>query len=616
LSIETIKKILFNRWAAFVHDLCWVPVVLWLSYWIRFNLDFVPVKFHEGLFRLIILAVPIQGIAYWLFGLYRGIWRYASLQDIIRVVKAVLLGLGVLVICASFWFRLQYIPRSVLFLYPLLLILGLSAPRICYRWYSERRFNFQMTNPRRTLVVGAGSHGEQLVRDISRRSEYITVALVDDDETKQGREIHGVRVRGCIDDLSDIISEFGVNLVLVAIPSANRAVIRKIMASVGDGGIECRTLPSTAELMDREISVNLIRPVTVEDILGREPVDVDNKSITTFLNNKIVVVSGGGGSIGSELCRQVALQDPKLLIVLEHSEYNLYMIEQEFLSSFPKIKIECVLGDVKNKVRVEWILQRFKPDIIFHAAAYKHVPMLEYNPAEGVLNNVFGTMVFADAADRNGVETFVFVSTDKAVNPTNIMGTTKRIAEIYCQNLNDRSKTQFVTTRFGNVIGSAGSVVPLFSKQIEQGGPVTVTHKDIKRFFMTIPEAVGLILQAATMGTGGEIFVLDMGEQVLIRDMAEQMIRLSGFEPGKDIEITFTGLRPGEKLFEELFHENESLQNTSHSKLYLAQSRQVKWSVLIKELSALNRAAETREIKFLLKHMTNIVPEYTQDVLH
>jgi len=607
---KNVKKYLFNRWAAFAHDLCWVPLVMWLSYWIRFNLNVIPGNFHEGVWRLLLIALPVQGLTYWLFGLYRGIWRYASIQDLVRIVKAVFLGLSVFVICAFFWFRLQFIPRSVFLLYPLLLTLGLVAPRICYRWYREKRLNFQVISPKRTIVVGAGRHGEQLLRDIACRPEYLPVALLDDDEVKQGREIHGVRVRGGIDDLNTIITEYDVDLVLVAIPSANKAIIKKIINFVSETGTECRTLPSTSELMDQEIDVNLSRPVTVEDILGREPVDIDDDAISSFLKDQCVVVTGGGGSIGSELCRQVAKQKTAKLIVLDNSEYNLYAIEQEFLTKFPDVKLECILGDVKNKARVDWLFETFKPEIVFHAAAYKHVPMVESNPAEGVLNKVLGTMIIADAASRFKVSKFIFISTDKAVNPTNVMGATKRIAEIYCQNLNDRSNTQFVTTRFGNVIGSAGSVVPLFEKQIKAGGPVTVTHKDIKRFFMTIPEAVGLILQATSMGDGGEIFVLDMGEQVLIRHMAEQMIRLSGFEPGVDIKIIFTGLRPGEKLYEELFYESENMGDTSHTKLYLAKSRSVEWQSLNKELDALIDAAQSREIYNLLNHLMNIVAEY------
>lgn len=600
-----------NRWAAFLHDVMWVPAVILLAYWIRFNLSFsIPTSLYEGFWRLLIMAIPIQGAAYWIFGLYRGIWRYASLQDLVRVVKAVLLGFTILVGIAAFWFRLESIPRSVFILYPILLIPGLTAPRILYRWYKEKRLSFDVVESKRTLVVGAGRHGEQLVRDIRRYPEYLPVAIVDDDPLTHGREIHGIRVRGGIDDLGDILVRFNVELVLVAIPSASRSVIRKIVNIAGKEGAECRTLPTTLELVNQIVDVNMIRPVTVEDILGREPVEIDSAAIASFISGKKVLITGGGGSIGSELCRQVAKQKPAQLIVLEHSEYNLYAIGEEFKLHFPDVAVECVLGDTKNRDRVNWLFTWHRPDIVFHAAAYKHVPMLEFNPAEGVCNNVFGTKIIADAACAHRVEKFVLVSTDKAVNPANVMGATKRIAEIYCQNLNYRSETQFITTRFGNVIGSAGSVVPLFQKQIASGGPVTVTHRDIKRFFMTIPEAVLLILQAAVMGEGGEIFVLDMGEQILIRDLAEQMIRLSGFEPGEDIEIVYTGLRRGEKLSEELFHGREDLQGTSHAKLQLSNSRRTDWNWLTQQLEELREAAKERDVDKLRHRLKSIVPEY------
>lgn len=602
-----LKTILLNRWAAFIHDLLWIPLVLALTFWLRFNFEVIPEAYQDALWNLILLAIPIQSVTYWLFGLYRGIWRYASLQDLSRIVKAVLLGLLVIVMSSAFFFRLKDIPLSIFVLYPALLILGLTAPRILYRWYKDKRLKFSRKTQKRTIIVGAGQNGEQLLRDLINRSEYLPVAFLDDDFKKHGLEIHGVRVRGNIDNLPEIVTKYDVELILVAIPSANKATIKKIVNLATRNGIECRTLPSTIELVNKEVDVNMIRPVTVEDILGREAIEIDDKAISSYIQGKKVLITGGGGSIGSELCRQIANQKPSSLIILENSEFNLYSIEQELRTSYPDVTIKCVLGDVKNPDRVKWLFATFLPEIVYHAAAYKHVPMLEFNPAEGVNNNVYGTKIVADAADRYETEKFIFVSTDKAVNPSNVMGATKRIAEIYCQNLNDRSKTQFITTRFGNVIGSAGSVVPLFQKQIENGGPVTVTHENVKRYFMTIPEAVCLILQAASMGKGGEIFVLDMGEQVLIDDLAKQMIRLSGFEPGVDIEVLYTGLRPGEKLFEELFHDMENLQDTTHEKLYLANSRYVEWNNLCSELSQLKETVLERKVEQLRIHLKNIV---------
>jgi FlaA1/EpsC-like NDP-sugar epimerase len=365
-------------------------------------------------------------------------------------------------------------------------------------------------------------------------------------------------------------------------------------------------------MAEHGVDASRLRKVTVEDLLGREPVQLDVQAISGYLNGKVVLISGGGGSIGSELCRQVASQNPKMLIVYDNGEFNLYSIDHELREHFPDLTLESVLGDVKDVDRVNWVFQTFSPEVVFHAAAYKHVPMVEMNPAEGVTNNVFGTKVVADAADRYSADRFVMISTDKAVNPANVMGATKRVAEIYCQNLAARSKTRFITTRFGNVLGSAGSVVPLFQKQIENGGPLTVTHKDITRYFMTIPESVSLILQAGSMGKGGEIFVLDMGEPVLIRHLAEQMIQLSGLVPEEDIEIVFTGLRPGEKLYEEILHESEGLQPTEHPELLLAKSRQVEWDWLIGEFNSLQTAASSRKVEVLMTHLQNIVPEFRE----
>jgi FlaA1/EpsC-like NDP-sugar epimerase len=361
---------------------------------------------------------------------------------------------------------------------------------------------------------------------------------------------------------------------------------------------------------EQDTAVSQLRNLTLEDLLGRAQVELDKESIAGYLRDKNVLVTGAGGSIGSELCRQVAEQYPAKLILFDHGEFNLYTIDHEIRNSFPEIDIITVLGDVKNYERVDWVFRKFNPQVVFHAAAYKHVPMIELNPAEGVVNNIIGSRTVADAADRYSSEAFVFVSTDKAVNPANVMGTSKRIAEIYCQNLAMNSKTRFITTRFGNVLGSAGSVVPLFKKQIEAGGPVTVTHKEIERFFMTIPEAVSLILQAGAMGEGGEIFVLDMGKPVRIKNLAEQMIRIAGLTPGKDIEIIYTGLRPGEKLYEEIFHERENLRGTNHPKLLLAGSRKVDWQWLSDQLEALVKAANSRNVPELISHLRRIVPEY------
>ncbi|MEW6288910.1 MAG: nucleoside-diphosphate sugar epimerase/dehydratase [Thermodesulfobacteriota bacterium] len=605
-----LRRILFNRWAAFIHDLLWVPVVLLTAYWLRFNLQEIPPLYFAGFKRFCAFSIIIYATLFWVFGLYRGIWRFASMPDLIRIIKSVFLGALVTTLIGVIFFRLEGIPRTVLLLSPVLLIIGLAAPRLFYRWFKDQRLQLQRKEGKRTLVVGAGQSGELLLRDLIRKQEYQPVALIDDDPKKHNREIHGVRVYGGFENISEVVPLLAVKLVVLAIPSAKKETVKRLVAECAKVGVECKTLPSLVELSGNQVEAEQLRPVTIEDLLGRDAVELDQQAITGYLKNKTVLVTGGGGSIGSELCRQVAGLNPARLVIFEHGEFNLYAIDNELRTSFPDLKIINVLGDMKNYDRVDWVFRKFLPDVVFHAAAYKHVPMLELNPAEGVQNNVFGTKVVADAADRYHVDRFVLVSTDKAVNPANVMGTTKRIAEIYCQNLDLRSQTKFITTRFGNVLGSAGSVVPLFEKQIKNGGPVTVTHREIKRYFMTIPEAVSLILQAGSMGKGGEIFVLEMGEPIYIKDLAEQMIRLSGLVPHRDIKIEYIGLRPGEKLFEEVFHESEDLRGTTHPKLQLARARQYDWDWLGTVLIELQKAATSRDVPVLIEHLREIVPEY------
>ncbi|OKY73777.1 MAG: polysaccharide biosynthesis protein [Desulfobulbaceae bacterium DB1] len=605
-----LRKLFFNRWAALLHDLFWIPLALFCAYWIRFNFESIPSRYFPVFYQILLVIFPLQGLFLWIFGLYRGMWRFASLPDLLRILKAVFSGTAVLLLVFFQFNRLDGLPRTVIFLYPLLLVCGLAGPRFCYRLIKDRHKIFSKQEGKRTLIVGAGQGGELLVRDLLRRPEYMPVCLVDDNHAKHGREIHGVRVYGSLDDIEDLVGSYDIELVLLAIPSAGRKVVQRVASVCAKIGVTCHTLPSLQDMNGHQETTSQLRSLTLEDLLGRDSVKLDHQAILGYLGGKTVLVTGGGGSIGSELCRQVAGLHPSRLIIFDHSEFNLYAIDIELHASFPDLKIISVLGDMKNYDRVDWVFRKFSPDVVFHAAAYKHVPMLELNPAEGVRNNVFGTKMVADAADRYHVDRFVLVSTDKAVNPANVMGTTKRIAEIYCQNLNLRSQTKFVTTRFGNVLGSAGSVVPLFEKQIAQGGPVTVTHREIKRYFMTIPEAVSLILQAGSMGKGGEIFVLEMGEPVFIKDLAEQMIRLSGLEPDRDIKIEYIGLRPGEKLFEEIFHESEDLRGTSHPKLQLARARQCDWQWLATVLDELSRAATSRNVPELIRHLREIVPEY------
>lgn len=605
-------RFLRSRWAALAHDVLWVPAALLLAYWLRFNLGAIPETYLPGLFWLLAVAMPIQVAAFCHFGLYRGIWRFASIPDLIRILKAVAIGTLCTVLVVFVLQRLEGVPRSVLVLYPVILALGLATPRLLYRGIKDHHLGLPESGGRRVLIVGAGRAGEMLLRDMLKNRECTVVGFLDDDVNKRDRDIHGIRVLGNIDDLPDVVRRLQVEVVLLAMPSARPKELQKVVKLCQQAHVTCRTLPSMAELAGGKITVSRLRHVQIEDLLGRESVVLDNAGLHAFLEGKCVLVTGAGGSIGSELCRQIAGFSPARLIMVDNGEYNLYRIEQELRERGGRENIECLLGDVRDEQRMRWLFSTFKPQVVFHAAAYKHVPLVEENPAEGVKTNVLGSKLIADLAVEFGADKFVLVSTDKAVNPTNIMGATKRIAEIYCQNLNDHAATRFVTTRFGNVLGSTGSVVPKFREQIELGGPVTVTHPEISRYFMTIPEAVSLILQAGAMGEGGEIFVLDMGEPVKIVELAEQMIRLSGLEPYRDIDIVFTGLRPGEKMHEELLHATETMVGTAHPKLLLASCRQGDWSRINALIASLEPACHSRDVAQLRLHLRNLVPEFSE----
>ena len=603
-----------NRWMAFLHDLLWVPVAVLLAFWLRFNLGDIPTSHVDAFQHLIVVSLPVQAVAFWYLGLYRGIWRFASIPDLLRIIKAVLLGALISFLIVFIWQRLENMPRSVLVLYPLILILGLATPRMLYRWLKDHHLNFNSTDRKRALLIGAGQAGELLVRDLLKSGPYEAVGFLDDSNQRLGQEIHGVRVIGNLESIEATLKSHAIEVVLLCMPSASHRVIKSVVNICQQHSVPCRTLPSVADLADGKVEVSNLRQVQIEDLLGRATICLDNSNIHHLLTDRCVLVTGAGGSIGSELCRQVLQYKPTRLLLLDHGEFNLYSIEKELLTSSlkPACDMHALLGDIRDKERMSWLFEHFQPDVVFNAAAYKHVPLVEQNPAEGVKTNVLGTCQLADLAVKTGVKQFIQISTDKAVNPTNVMGASKRSAEIYCQNLNRRSPdTAFITTRFGNVLGSAGSVVPLFRSQIEAGGPVTVTHQDITRYFMTIPEATTLILQAGSMGQGGEIFVLDMGEPIKIVDLAKQMIRLTGLEPDHDIEIKFTGLRPGEKLYEELFHDAETLIATSHPKIMLSESREVDWTQIEQVLEELRIASDKRDVQLLHLKLRQLVPDFT-----
>ena len=604
-----------NRYIALAHDLCMIPLGWMGAYWLRFNLDGIPEEYWQQMLRWLPLVIVVQGGMFWYFGLYRGVWRFASIPDLFRILKAIIAGVVISAGAIFILTRLQGVPRSVFVLDVLLLVLLLGGPRFLYRSFKDRRlYSSQVKN---VLIVGAGHAGEMLVRDLLRDPvhTYRPVAFVDDDPAKHGKEIHNIRVLGTCENLQKIVRELDVQLIMLALPSSTSRQMQRVVSLCEATGVPFRSLPALQGLISGQVGLKDLREVKIDDLLGRESVSLDWTAITRNVRGQTLLVTGGGGSIGAELCRQVARLGPGHLIIFEQSEFNLYSIELELRRVFPNIQLTALLGDIADSVAVEKVLHKYRPTTILHAAAYKHVPMLENQLRAAVRNNVLGTRTLATLASQYGCSTFVMISTDKAVNPANIMGMTKRVAEIYCQNLGAHSDTHFITVRFGNVLGSAGSVIPLFQKQIAAGGPVTVTHPEITRYFMTIPEASQLILQASSMGRGGEIFVLDMGEPVKIAYLADQLIRLSGKQPGEDIEIEYTGLRPGEKLYEELFHESEKLAGTTHPKILLANSRSMDFSEMQKYLDQLELACESDNKTEIYDLLCRLVPEH-QSHLH
>ena len=592
-----------------------VPLAWFGAYWFRFNLEAIPDEYFYPALLFLPMVIGIQVCAFWVFGLYRGVWRFSSLPDLIRISKSVLTAIFFIAGSLFLINRLEGLPRSVMPLYVLIMLALLCVPRFVYRCWKERAFIERVGQ--RALIIGAGAAGEMLVRDLASNpdSGYIPVIFADDQPAKFRREIRGIRVAGRVEQLPELIDQWDIEVVLIAVPSATDAQMRRIVEICEACSVPFQTLPSVKELLSSPVTTANLRNVSIIDILGRDPVRLDWQRIKTTLNGKVILVTGGGGSIGSELCKQLARIQPCKLIVFDQCEFNLYKIDAELNRLFPQLDRLAVLGDVTDALSVKQVIEGQRPEIIFHAAAYKHVPLLEGQVREAVHNNLIGTKTVAEAAIAAGVGRFVLISTDKAVNPSNVMGATKRAAEILCQNLNQTGDTRFMTVRFGNVLDSAGSVVPLFREQIQAGGPVTVTHPDITRYFMTIPEACQLIMQAETVGEGGEVFVLDMGEPVKIVYLAEQMIRLSGKEPGKDIAIEFVGLRPGEKLYEELFHDEEQLMETGYSKLRLAKARVYDNDAWFKQIQELTQACQERDQRCTLKLLKELVPEFKSEQL-
>ncbi|MDX9710467.1 MAG: nucleoside-diphosphate sugar epimerase/dehydratase [Trichloromonas sp.] len=591
-----------------------VVVSLWAAFAVRFDFNLPPSqlsRFYSLLPALLIIKLGV----FWWQGLFRGWWRYVSMADLVVIIRANVIASLLFLLYAFLAYRGANIPRSVLVLDWVFCFLLMGGVRFLTRALREHYLPMPARHrqPRsRLLVVGAGDAGQMIAREIRLNPalNLEIVGFVDDDPRKRKQSFQGFPVLGKIRRIGRICQEQGVDEIVIAIPSATGKDLRHMVELCQATGVKFKTLPGVGQLIDGKISIQQVKDVELEDLLGREPVKLDLSRIEAFLRGKRVLVTGAGGSIGSEICRQVARFQPKKIVLFENAETPLFQIERELRMNFPDLRIVPIIGDIRFKARVEAIFDEFLPEVVFHAAAYKHVPMMECNPAEAANNNVRGTRILADAAHQFGTERFVMISTDKAVNPTNVMGASKRAAELYVQALAKRSRTSFVTVRFGNVLGSNGSVIPVFKEQIAKGGPVTVTHPEVTRFFMTIPEASQLVLQAGSMGKGGEIFLLDMGEPVKIVKLAEELIQLSGYRPYEDIEIIFTGLRPGEKLYEELLLAGEGVQPTCHEKIMVARAAECDETVLVRQIEELYQLARSLDLDGVVAKLQEMVPEF------
>jgi FlaA1/EpsC-like NDP-sugar epimerase len=623
-----MKHLLRNRnfWIIFAIDVGLVCASYVLAYIIRFEGDIPPEQLEllaHTLPGIVLLKIAIFG---WI-GLYRGMWRYTSIADLINIITATVISAGTIALALVLVRRFEGFSRSVLILDALITLMLVGGIRLLIRVYIQRTvpasfFNpafFPFFNPDRAkrtrlLIVGAGDAAEKMLREIqdNPRIKYRPIGFLDDNPRKRGQAIHGVPVLGAIDDIEDLPIQF--DEILIAIPSARGDVMRRIVEICDRTGKRYRTIPKIGELIEGRITANAIREVRLEDLVGRQEVRLDPEMISRFLCGKRILVTGAGGSIGSELVRQISRFQPQVVGMLDFSEFNLFHIEQEIQQRLQLMPTETFLTDIRDRDSLQGVLERFKPHIIFHAAAYKHVPMQEVHPREAVLNNVSGTRNLVDLALEMNVERFVLVSTDKAVRPTNVMGATKRVAELFVESMNGQQVTRFVAVRFGNVFSSSGSVIPIFQEQIARGGPVTVTHPDVRRFFMSIPEAAQLILQAGAMGEGGEIFILEMGEPIRIVDMARDLIRLHGLEPGKDVAIEFTGLRPGEKLYEELITSGEGIVPTGHEKIMVLRGKTRDAAALLAQIETLLAIARRGNREAIKKKLQEIVPEYKPEL--
>lgn len=606
------RQLLHRRIVLVILDIMTVCIASIVPLWFRFEMHYreIPDVYLNSAWNFMIINVILTLLVFYFFRLYHSLWAFAGTSEAQNIVAACFL-------CALLDFcglqLLHYpIPRSYYFMYAIVLTAITTAGRFSYRILRGIKHKQQnKKNGIKVMIIGAGEAANTVIKEIvnSNFSTMTIKCIIDDNSMKWGRFIQGIKIVGGRDKIVEYAAFYGIDEIIIAIPSASRATMKELVEICQETNCKLRTLPGIYQLVNGEVNVSKLRDVDVEDLLGRDPIKVDLDSILNYVRDKVILVTGGGGSIGSELCRQIAGHQPKQLVIVDIYENNAYEIQQELKHKYPYLDLVVLIASVRNTNRMNSIMAKYHPDIIYHAAAHKHVPLMEDSPNEAIKNNVFGTWKTAQAAVQNGVKKFVMISTDKAVNPTNIMGASKRICEMIIQTYNRHYDTEFVAVRFGNVLGSNGSVIPLFKKQIMEGGPVTVTHPDIIRYFMTIPEAVSLVLQAGVYAKGGEIFVLDMGEPVKILDLAKNLIRLSGYKVDEDIKIEFTGLRPGEKLYEELLMNEEGLKDTENKLIHIGKPIEFDESKFFVQLNELKKAVD-KECLDVRPLIQEIVPTY------
>lgn len=614
---KSFLKVPRNRIIALILlDVMSVAIASFAALFIRSELSFKGVyeSYSPVLEKIILPDIAFALFFYLIWKLYKSVWRYASANELINIILATTCSAAAqLIFCVITG---NQMPRSYYILYWFLLMAVTSGVRFGYRILRilrNKRLSFSTKKKCvNVMIIGAGAAGNMILKEIEN-SEYLNMqakCVIDDNAGCHGKVLRGVPIVGGRDMILDAASQYGVDEIIFAIPSANVQTRKEILDICKESGCKLRTLPGMYQLINGDVSVSKLKEVEIEDLLGREPIQINTEEVLEHVSGKVVLVTGGGGSIGSELCRQIASHNPIQLIIVDIYENNVYEIQQELVRKYPNLNLVVLIASVRNTNRINNIFEQYRPNIVYHAAAHKHVPLMEDSPNEAIKNNVMGTYKTAQAAERYGAEKFVLISTDKAVNPTNVMGASKRICEMVIQMMNQKSKTNFVAVRFGNVLGSNGSVIPLFKQQIAEGGPVTVTHPDIIRYFMTIPEAVSLVLQAGFYARGGEIFVLDMGEPVKIVDLAVNLIKLSGYKPGEDIEIKFTGLRPGEKMYEELLMSEEGLKKTANKMIFIGKPIEFEVEEFSKQLDRLISNAK-RESADIREEIKEIVPTFT-----